>query len=120
MAAFSTTVAPGSARVRLAALALEAARAVDGVLAADVGPHATHITTSGSITVLGVLVVAEPEGRYSIDLGLQARLVPLGALADAVRARVVRSVTRAGLADLIGAVSVTFHDVAAPEAVSGS
>jgi len=119
VADFPSTVAPGSARVRLAALALEAARAVDGVLAADAGPAATHVTVSGATTVLGVLVVAEPGGRYSIDLGLQARLVPLGALADAVRASVVRSITRAGLAELVGAVGVTFHDVAAPGVVMG-
>ena len=120
MADSPTTVAPGSARVRLAAWALAAAQAVDGVLAADAGPTATHVTVSGSTTVLGVLVVAEPGGRYSIDLGLRARLVPLGALADAVRASVVRSITRAGLADLIGPVGVTFHDVAAPGVVIGS
>lgn len=120
MAAFPTTVAPGSPRVRLAALALEAALAVDGVLAADAGPGSTHVTTSGSTSLPGVLVVAESAGHYSIDLGLRARLVPLAALADAVRARVVRSITRAGLGDLIGAIGVTFHDVVAPGAVSGS
>jgi hypothetical protein len=116
---FPPTVAPGSARVRLAALALEAARAVDGVVAADAGPNTRHITTSGSTTVLGVLVVAESGGGYSIDLGLQARLVPLGALADAVRTSVVGSITRAGLGDLLGPVSVTFHDIAGPAALSG-
>ncbi len=119
MADLPTTVAPGSVRVRLAVLALDAARAVEGVVAGDAGPNATHTTTSGSTTVPGVLVAAESGGGYSIDLGLQARLVPLGALADAVRASVVDSITRAGLGDLLGAVNVTFHDLAAHEAVSG-
>lgn len=106
-------VAPGSDRVRLAALAIDAAVAVDGVTAADAGPHLLHVTTSGATSVIGARVVAEP-GGYSIDLGLCARLVPLEALAESVRSCVTRAVTHAGLGERVGAVSVTFHDVADP------
>lgn len=103
--------APGSDRVRLAHLALDAALAVDGVHAADAGPRGMHLTVSGASVVRGVRVAAEPGGRYSVDLGLRARMVALPALADAVRARIARSAQIAGSEDLVGSISVTFHDV---------
>lgn len=112
MPASPVHVAPGSDRVRLAALAVDAATGVDGVSAADAGPALLHVTISGATEVIGALVVAEPEGRYSVDLGLRAFLVPLGPVADSVRAHVVRAATDAGLGERVGAISVTFHDVA--------
>lgn len=97
--------------MRLAHLAINAALAVDGVLAADAGPRGMHATGSGATMLRGVRVAAEPGGRYSVDLGLRARLVALPALADAVRARVMRSALIAGSGDQVGAISVTFHDI---------
>ena len=119
MSAPPTLVVPGSDRVRLAALAIGAATGVDGVDAADAGPRVVHVTSSGDAVVVGALVVAEPGGRYSIDLGLRAELVPLAALAERVRARVTRSATHAGFGDRVGTIGITFHDVAAPQAVPG-
>ncbi len=114
-----TPFAPGSDRARLAALAVRGATGVLGITAVDAGPRGLHVTNSGSTAVVGALVVAEPGGRYSIDLGLCAQLVPLDALADRVREGVARSAGGAGLGDRVGAISVTFHDVAAPVAVAG-
>lgn len=114
-----TQFVSGSDRVRLAAQAVDGATRVDGVTAADAGPRGLHVTNSGSTVVVGALVVAEPGGRYSIDLGLCAQLVPLEALADRVREGVARSAVGAGLGDRVGAISVTFHDLAAPAAVAG-
>ena len=110
----SNTVAPGSDRVRIASLALQAALGVDGVTAADQGPQVTHVTVSGSTVIHGVRVVAESPGRFSVDLGLRARLVPLHALADAVRSRVDASAAEAGLGERVGATTVTFHEIEAP------
>lgn len=103
--------APGSPRVRLARLALDAALSVDGVVAADAGPSGLHVTAGGTSLVRGVRVAAEPGGRYSVDLGLRARVVALPALADAVRARVARNALLAGSGHELGEIGVTFHDV---------
>ncbi len=97
--------------MRLAHLALDAALAVDGVLAADAGPRGMHVTVSGATVLRGVRVAAEPGDCYSVDLGLRARMVALPALADVVRARIARSAQIAGSGDLVGSISVTFHDV---------
>lgn len=113
MPAASLLVASGSDRVRLAAVAVDAATRVPGVVAVDPGPARTHLTTSGAVEIPGVSVVAEPGGRYSVDLGLCARLVPLEALAEAVGEHVAAAADSAGLGHRLGTTSVTFHDVVA-------
>ena len=97
--------------MRLARLALDAALDVDGVLAADAGPRGLVVTRDGTALLRGVLVAAEAGRRYSVDLGLRVRLVPLPALAEAVRARVARNARLGGVGDLLGAVTVTVQDV---------
>lgn len=106
-----TAAASGSVRVQLARVALDAALAVDGVLAPDAGPGGHHVTVSGATILRGVGVAAEPQGRYSVDLGLSVRLVPLPALAEAVRERVTRAVRLAGLSEVLGTTNVAFHDL---------
>jgi len=103
--------APGTHRARLATLALDAALAVDGIVAADAGPRGMHVTAMEGRVLRGVRVAAEPGGRYSVDLGLQALLEPLEPLAERVRGSVRRSAESDGTADRLGAVTVTFHDV---------
>lgn len=76
-----------------------------------------HVTAGGTSTVRGVRVAAEPGGRYSVEVGLRARMVALPALADAVRERIARSAGLSGAGDQLGAIDVTFHDV--EEAVAG-
>lgn len=77
----------------------------------DAGPARRHATTSGAVEVAGVSVVAESGGRYSVELGLCAQLVPLEALADAVSDQVAAAAASAGLGDRLGTTSVTFHDL---------
>ena len=112
-----TTVAPpgqvgDSPRLRLAQLALDAALSTAGVQGADVGPHRLCATSAGaSGTVRGVAVVAQADGRYSIDLCLVAGIVPLLELADEVRRRVRTRADREGMADFLGELNVEFTRV---------
>jgi hypothetical protein len=105
-----------SPRVELARVALTAALAVDGVVAGNTGPGGFYVTGEGPGQLAGVVAVAEPEGRYSIDLYVTAGLVPLHALGDAVRARVHEAAAAAGMADRLGQVGVAIIDVAEPRA----
>lgn len=107
---------PGSDRVRLAESALEAAMSVDGVTGAHAGSVGLLQTISGSSRFAGVRVVAHVEGRYSVELGLRARMVPLNPLAGAVRDRVGQRATRDGLRERLGPVSVTFFDLGESDA----
>jgi len=108
--------ASGTVRTRLAAVALEAAAGVDGVVGGDAGPNRLHVTESGSGGPLaGVRAVAEPDGGYAVDLGLRAGLVPLEALAHRVRLAVHGAAGAAGLGTELGPISVTFHDVVDPD-----
>jgi hypothetical protein len=109
VAANLPSAAPGSDRVRLATLALHAACSVDGVLTGEAGPSGLLVTSvPGGDRLDGVQAVAEPDGRYSVEVGLRARLVPLPALAAAVRARITQAATAAGLESQLGPVSVAF------------
>lgn len=100
---------PGSDRVRLAVVALGAARGVEGVVGGEAGPNGLLVTSGpGGEALAGVRVIAEPGGRYSVDLGLNAALVPLHPLGATVRDRLTRAVEAAGLGDQLGTVSVAF------------
>jgi hypothetical protein len=98
-----------SDRVRLARLALDAALVVPDVLGAEAGSHGVRVTADPPARLLrGVSVVAQPNGRYAVDLRLVARMVPLVALAEEVRRRVQASAGLRGLADRLGTVNVEF------------
>lgn len=107
---------PPSERILLAELALAAALSVDGVLDADPGPRGLHVLRSGDRSIDGADVIAEAGGRYTITLGLRARLTGLPALADTIRVRIARSARLAGLEDRVGHIDVTFHDLVEPGA----
>lgn len=109
--ALPATAAPGSDRARLAQLALGATLAVPDVVAIDAGPLGQHVTVSGGTVLRGVRVTADGGGRYSVDLGVHARMVALWPLADAIRERVGRTARLAGSDAQLGAVNITFHDV---------
>lgn len=101
--------APGSDRVRLATLALETACGIAAVLGGEAGPSGVLVTVgAGGQRLNGVQAVAEPDGRYAIALGLRTALVPLGPLADEIRARVVQAAGATGLGDQLGAIDVSF------------
>ena len=99
-------------RVRLAQLALDAALRVAGVQGADVGAHGLCLTGDPPAgTLRGVSVVAQADGRYSVDLCLVAGMVPLIELAAEVRRRVQARMAREGLDDQLGDVNVQFSEV---------
>jgi len=101
-----------SPRVRVAHLALDAALNVAGVQGADAGPDGLCLTGDPHReTLRGVSVVAQPGGRYSVDLCLIAGIVPLIELAAEVRRRVRARVAREGLGDELGDVNVQFSEV---------
>jgi hypothetical protein len=104
--------ASASTRVRLARLAVRAALTVPGVLAAEAGRHPARVTPDEPAGLIrGAAVIAQAGGRYSVDLRLVARVVPLVALADEVRRRVAATARLEGLEHLLGTVDVEFARV---------
>jgi hypothetical protein len=103
-----------SERARLARLALDAALGVDGVVSPHTGPGGTRVTSDRGERLPGVTAAALAGGRYSVELHLVTRVVPLHELADRVRSRVVRAASTAGLEDALGPVHVTIEDVVVP------
>ena len=107
---------PGSRRLDVAELALEAALGVPAVHAGEAGPDGLRVTSVPPDRVLrGVSAIAQADGRYSVDLRLVAGLVPLLALGEEVRRRVRRAAAEAGLADYVGEVNVEFSGVSTDE-----
>lgn len=108
----SVSLVGESARVRLAHLALEAAEKVPGVVGTDAGPAGLCVTADPEYGVLrGVSVIAQADGRYEMGLCLNAKLVPLLALGEAVAGAVGKRVEREGLGSLLGEVHVQFAQV---------
>ena len=105
------TLAPASVRVQLARLALEAALAVEGVVASDPGPAGLRFTAGGGERLPGVTSAARADGTYGVRLHLVTQVVPLPELAERVRSGVARAAARAGLADRLGPVDIRIEDV---------
>jgi hypothetical protein len=105
-----------SPRLELASLALGAALATRGVVCGNAGTRGVYVTRADDALLTGVVAVAEPGGRYSIDLFLTAALVPLHPLATRVRKAVAAAAAGAGLGERLGALSVSFLDVQEPPA----
>lgn len=97
--------------MRLARVALTAALHTDGVLTPNLGAAGLNATWANGERIPGVVVVATRGGRYTVDLFLTARLVPLRPLLHAVRERVLREAQRLELRDIVDGVSVTVLDV---------
>ena len=103
---------PGSRRLDVAELALEAALGVPAVHAGDGGSDGLRVTAAPpDRTLRGVSAIAQADGRYCVDLRLVAGLVPLYALGEEVRGRVRRAAAEAGLADHVGEINVEFSSV---------
>jgi hypothetical protein len=101
-----------SPRLRIARLAAEAAIATPGVLALRAGPPGVRMTAGAGRRVDGVVVTAAPDGRYQVELHLVCGLVPLPALAEAVRSAVLMATAEAGLGDAVGPVHVRVEEIA--------
>src|SRR5690349_2946044 len=98
-----------ASRVALARLALDVVSTIPGVAGTDAGPGGLCVTADSPFGVLrGVSVIAQPDGRYELDLCLVAWMVPLLALGDDIRRRLRARAAREGLADLLGTVNVEF------------
>jgi hypothetical protein len=107
---------PGSRRLDVAEVALEAALGVPDVLAGEAGADGLRVTAIAPDRVLrGVSAIAQADGRYCVDLRLVAGLVPLFELGDEVRRHVRRAATEAGLGDHVGDINVEFASVATGE-----
>ena len=104
-----------SARVRLGRLALEAALAVPGIVRGHPGRMGLAFTNDGGERLQGVVATALADGRVGVELHLEAELVPLRPLGDAVRAAVA---SRAGSEHPLGPVDVRFEDVSEPGEVA--
>jgi uncharacterized alkaline shock family protein YloU len=109
----------GSERVELARIAAEAAAAVPGV-AAPARDRLRRWETSDRDTALeGVVCLPVVGGGYVVELHLVAELVPLPALAEAIRDSIERRVSTTALGRTLRRVDVTFEDVVVEE-VSGT
>ena len=104
-----------STRVRLGRLALEAALAVPGVVRGHGGRMGLAFTNDGGERLEGVVATVLPDGSVGLELHLEAELVPLPALAEAVRAAVLRAV---GTSDPVGPVAIRFEDVVEPGSIA--
>jgi hypothetical protein len=110
-----------SVRVRVARAALQAALAMPDVLGSDAGPSRGRVTADpDSGPLIGVLVTAQSDGRYAVDLSLVADMVPLPALAEEVRARVRKRLDGEQLGDVLGAVNVEFAYVVTAEELAAT
>jgi hypothetical protein len=108
-----------SPRVPLAHVALAAALSVAGVEGAEAGPRGSCLTDDPPAGVLrGIAVIAQADGRYSVDLCLVAGIVPLIELAAEVRRRVQARVAREGLADQLGDINVQFSAVRSADEIA--
>jgi hypothetical protein len=105
--------APGSARVRLAALSRDTALGVPGVAATDPGPTGLFATVDSAHRVDGVRCIATGEGIYEVSLRLRCELVPLRSAAGTVRSAVWRAAATAGMA--LSEVNVLVSDVVEPQ-----
>jgi hypothetical protein len=89
---------------------------VPGVLGADLGPSGGRVTADPTFgPLIGVLATAQSDGRYAVDVSLVADMVPLPALAEAVRARVRKRMDGEQLGDELGVVNVEFAHVVTAE-----
>jgi hypothetical protein len=108
---------PTSRRIVLARLA-------EQVIAADPGVGATRagggrLTRDGDRVIPGVVVAAAGDGRVEVDLHLVAYMPPrpLEQQAADLRAALVAAAGRTGVAESLGEIDVTIHDLVAPDDV---
>jgi hypothetical protein len=99
----------GSARLRLAALASDAALAVPGVVRLTSGTGGTFVTSGSGERVEGVLCTSGASDAYDVSLRIVCAVVPLQRLGESVIAAVRRAAAIHGLP--LGFVSVDVWDL---------
>jgi len=94
------------------------ARLVERAIAADPGVSPTDdsgrwLTRDGDRTIPGVVVAAAAGGQLDVSVHLVAHLPPrpLEPEAETLRAEIVDLVRGAGLAERMGRIDVTIHDL---------
>jgi hypothetical protein len=110
---------PTSTRIVLARLA-------EQVIAADPGVGATReggrwLTRDGDRVIPGVVVAAAGDGRVDVAIHLVAYMPPrpLREQADGLRAALTMAARRTAVAESLGEIDVTIHDLVAPEEIPG-
>ncbi len=101
---------PPSRAATVARLALDAARALDGVIDGTSG-RGRWVTPDRSDPVSGAIAVVRADGRFDVELHLVAGLVPLHPLGERIRDRIDKDARKAGVDGLIGPVNIAFEDV---------
>lgn len=110
---------PPSRAATVARLALDAARALDGVVDATSG-RGRWVTPDRSDPVAGAVAVVRADGRFDVELHLVAGLVPLHPLGERIRDRIEREARKAGVSELVGPVNIAFEDVEEKAPASGT
>ncbi len=105
-----------SRRVQLARLAWETALATDGVVGGDAGGVRRWQTEDRGETLPGVLVAAHGGARFDVELHLIAAwpTAPLHEVGRTIRERIATAAARAGLAEALGSLTISFGDLAEP------
>lgn len=81
------------------------------------GQGGRWLTADGAQTIRGVLAVAQPDGRYELELHLIVAWPPepLQQLGDELRRRIRAAATRAGLEAQLGAIKIHIDGVHGPD-----
>jgi hypothetical protein len=110
---------PTSVRIGIARLAEQVIAADPGVGPVEDGGR--WLTRAGDRVIPGVVVVAGGDGRVDVDLHLVAYMPPrpLGQQAESLRAALREAARRTGVAESLGEIDVTIHDLVAPEEIPG-
>jgi hypothetical protein len=110
---------PTSRRIVIARLAEQVIAADPGVGVAGEGGR--WLTRDGDRVIPGVVVAAGGDGRIEVDLHLVAYMPPrpLAQQATALRETLVAAARRTGVAESLGEIDVTIHDLLAPEEIPG-
>ncbi len=105
-----------SPRVQLARLAWETALATGGVAAGDAGRARRWQTVDRGEILHGVVVAAQGQTDFAVELHLVVGwpTPPLREVAATIRDRVAAAAAEAGLAGLLGHLSISFVDLVEP------
>jgi hypothetical protein len=109
---------PTSRRIAIARLAEQVIAVDPGVGAAREGGR--WLTLDGDRMIPGVVVTAAGGGRVEVDLHLVAYLPPrpLEQQAESLRAALLAAARKTGVAESLGEIDVTIHDLVAVEDVA--
>ena len=110
---------PASTRIVIARLA-------EQVVAADPAVSATQgggrwLTRDGDRVIPGIVAAASGDGRVEVGLHLNAYMPPrpMAQQAADLRSDLMRAARQVGVAESVGEIDVSIHDLVAPEEIPG-